>query len=70
MVQIFSSWRAAKRSRSAQPRHAAVLVHDLADHRRRRQAGEAREVDAALGLAGAHQHAAARARAAGRRARA
>src|SRR4029450_5297 len=42
-----------------QPRHAAVLVHDLADHRRGWQAGEAREVDAALGLARAHQHAAA-----------
>ena len=35
MVQIFRSWRAAKALEVAQPRHAAVLVHDLADRRRR-----------------------------------
>ena len=41
-------------------RHGAVVVHDLADHGRRLQAGEAREVDAGLGLAGALEHAARR----------
>ena len=40
-------------------RHAAILVHHLADDARRLEAGEAGEVDGALGLAGAPQHAAA-----------
>jgi hypothetical protein len=39
-------------------RHRAVLVHDLADHGHRTGAGEARQVDGALGLARAAQHAA------------
>ena len=39
-------------------RHGAVVVHDLADHRRRREAGETGEVDAGLGLSGALEHAA------------
>ena len=38
--------------------HRAVVVHDLADHAGGPQAGEAGEVDRALGLAGAHEHAA------------
>ena len=41
-----------------QPRHRAVVVHDLAQHRRRREAGEPREVAARLGVPGARQHAA------------
>ena len=39
-------------------RHRAVVAHDLADDRRRRESGEAREVAAGFGVAGAHQHAA------------
>ena len=39
-------------------RHRAVLVHDLADDARRLQAGDARQIDRRLGVAGAHQHAA------------
>jgi hypothetical protein len=41
-----------------QARHAAVLVHDLADDAGGREAGEAGHVDDALGLPGAHEHAA------------
>ena len=41
-----------------QPRHAAVVVHHLADHARGVEAGEPRDVDRRLGMAGAHQHAA------------
>ena len=41
-----------------QPRHGAVVVHDLADHARGVEPGEAREIDRRLGVAGAHQHAA------------
>ena len=39
-----------------QPRHASVVFHDLAQHRRRMEAGELREVAAGLGVPGAHQH--------------
>ena len=38
--------------------HRAVVVHHLADHPGRGEAGEAGEVDAGLGVAGALQHAA------------
>ena len=38
------------------PRHRAVIVHDLADDPGRLQAGEPREVDAALRLSGPAQH--------------
>ena len=41
-----------------QPGHAAVVVHDLADHGRRRQACHGRHVATGLSVAGAHQHAA------------
>ena len=41
-----------------QPRHGAVVVHDLADHAGRIQPGEPRDIDRRLGMAGAHQHAA------------
>jgi hypothetical protein len=40
------------------PRHGAVVVHDLADHARGVEAGEAGEVDRGLGMAGADQRAA------------
>ena len=40
------------------PRHRAVLVHDLADDARRREAREPRQVDGCLGLPGALEHAA------------
>ncbi len=39
-----------------QPRHGAVVVHDLADHPGRLQAGEPRDVHRRLGVAGADQH--------------
>ena len=39
-------------------RHRAVVVHDLADHAGRVEAGEPREVHRRLGLAGALEHAA------------
>ena len=41
-----------------QPRHGAVVVHDLADHGGRVQAGHAGDIDRGLGVAGAHQRAA------------
>jgi len=41
-----------------QARHRAVVLHDLADHGRRCEAGHAGEVAAGLGVPGAHQHAA------------
>ena len=44
------------------PRHRAVLVHDLADDAGRREAREPRQVDRRLGLARALEHAAGRAR--------
>ena len=40
------------------PRHRAVVVHDLADHGRRLQAGHPREVDGAFGVTVALEHAA------------
>jgi hypothetical protein len=41
-----------------QPRHRPVVLHDLAQHRRCREAGKAHEIAACLGVAGARQHAA------------
>ena len=41
-----------------QARHAAVILHDLADDRGRRQAGQRGQVAAGFGMACAHQHAA------------
>ena len=41
-----------------QPRHRAVIVHDLADHARRVEPGQARDVDRGLGVPRAHQRAA------------
>ena len=39
-------------------RHGAVVVHDLADDRRRIEPGEARQIDRRFRMAGADQHAA------------
>ena len=55
--------RASRDLEVGHARHVAVLAHDLADDARGREAGEAREVDGALGLAGAHEDAPLRARA-------
>ncbi len=41
-----------------QPRHGAVVVHDLADHAGGIESGKTRKIDGRLGMAGAHQHAA------------
>ena len=41
-----------------QTRHGAVIVHDLADHACRIEAGEPGDVHGGLGVAGAHEHAA------------
>ena len=58
MVPILSLCSAANCEQVRQARHRAVVAHDLAQHRRGRQAREAREVAARLGVPGAHQHAA------------
>ncbi len=58
MVPIFSLCSAANCKQIRQPRHGAVVAHDLAQHRGGREAGEARQVAARFGVAGAHQHAA------------
>ncbi len=39
-------------------RHGAVVVHDLADHRRRIETGKARQIHRRFGMSGADQHAA------------
>ena len=41
-----------------QPRHGAVVVHDLADHAGGVKPGEPRDIDGGFGVAGADQHAA------------
>jgi hypothetical protein len=38
------------------PRHRPILLHDLADHARGIEAGQAGDVDRRLGMAGADQH--------------
>ena len=52
------SVRLAELDEVGQARHRAVLVHDLADDRRRVQPGEPGEIDSRLGLSGALEHAA------------
>ena len=47
-----------ERDQVGQPRHGAVVVHDLADDACRIEPGEAGEIDGGLGMAGADQHAA------------
>ncbi len=44
---------ACERHQLRQARHAPVLVEHLADHARRREAGQAGQVDRGLGVAGA-----------------
>ena len=41
-----------------QPRHGAVVVHDLADHAGGIKSGKPRDVDGGLGMSGADKHAA------------
>ena len=41
-----------------QPHHLAIIVHDLADHPRRVEPGEPRDIDRGFGMAGANEHAA------------
>ena len=41
-----------------EPGHGPVLAHDLADHARRIEPGEPRDIDRRFGMAGADQHAA------------
>ena len=48
----------AKAATAGAAHHGAVVVHQLGQHADRRQAGEPAEIDAGLGMAGAHQHAA------------
>ena len=58
MVAIFSPWVCAKADQVGQPRHGAVVVHDLADHAGGIKPGETREIDRRFGMPGADQHAA------------
>ena len=58
MVPIFRPCRWAKATEVRQPRHGAVVVHDLADHARRVEARPAARCRPRLGMAGADQHAA------------
>jgi hypothetical protein len=46
-----------ERDQVRQPGHAAVILEDLADHRRRFQTRQFGQVAAGLGVTGAHQHA-------------
>src|SRR5690554_650714 len=39
-----------------EPRHFAVILHDLADHTGWIKPGQTRDIDSRLGMAGAHQH--------------
>ena len=50
--------RVRERNEVRQARHVAVVLEDLADHRRRRAASQARQIASAFGVAGARQHAA------------
>ncbi len=49
--------RGGKRQQIGQARHRAVVVHHLAQHRRRIQTGQARQITARFGMAGSHQYA-------------
>ena len=46
----------AERNQVRNPRHLSVVAHDLADHPRRIQPRQPRQIHASLGLPGAHQH--------------
>ncbi len=52
MVPILRPWRWAKVMEVVATGHRAVVVHDLADHAGRGEAGEPRQVDRRLGVAG------------------
>ena len=58
MVPILRPWRWAKRDEVVATGHRAVVVHDLADHAGRGEAGQPRQVDRGLGVAGALERAA------------
>ena len=51
MVPIFRPCGLGEGDQVGQPRHGAVVVHHLADHPGRIQAGQARDVDRRLGVA-------------------
>ena len=53
----FQVVRLRKHQQIRQPRHAAIVVHDFANHRRRCQACQRRQITARFGVPGAHQHA-------------
>ena len=57
-MTIFRPWRSQYAVEVGDPRHRAVVVHDLADHAGRDQPGEAREIDRRLGLPDPLEHAA------------
>ena len=52
----FQAMRGGKHLQIRQARHGAVVIHDLANHPRRRAASHRRQVAARFGMAGAHQH--------------
>ena len=58
MVAILSPWRLREGDEIWQPRHGAVVVHDLADHAGGIEPGEPRDIDGGLGMPGADEHAA------------
>jgi hypothetical protein len=53
MVPIFRLWRCAK---VRQTGHGAVVLHHLADHACRGQAGQPGDIDRGLGMPGPDQH--------------
>ena len=57
-MPILSPCVCGKADQVGQPRHGAVVFHDLADHAGGLAARKARDIDRRLGMAGAHQHAA------------
>ena len=52
----FQHVRSSEADKVVAPRHRAVVIHDLADHARRIEPGEARHIDGRLGMAGTNQH--------------
>ncbi len=58
MVRMRRPCFSAKHLEVRHPGHRPVVVHDLADDAGGREVREAREVDRALRLPGAHEHAA------------
>ncbi len=58
MVPILSAVALREGDEVVATGHRAVVVHDLADHAGRVEAGQAREIDRGLGMAGALQRAA------------